>query len=181
MRDDTTVVTWVIKTFFCIVLLSISSWSLLLLLGLYHFCPFFGPSLDGMFLWYFQFSWRDFYSFPLSCYHLYLFSVHWKRPSLVSPCYSLKLHLVGCTLPFLPCFSLLFFPQLFVKPPQTTTSPSRISFPLGCFCSLPAMQYYRPLSIVLQALSLLDLIPWISLSPPLHIHRGFDLRCTWLA
>ena len=124
MRDDTTVVTWVIKTFFFIVLLSISSWSLLLLLGLYHFCPFFGPSLDGMFLWYFQFSWRDFYSFPLSCYHLYLFSVHWKRPSLVSPCYSLKLHLVGCTFPFLPCFSLLFFSSAICK----TSSDNHFAF-----------------------------------------------------
>ena len=28
------------------------------------------------------------------------------------------LHLVECTFPFLPCFSLLFYPQLFVKPPQ---------------------------------------------------------------
>ena len=28
---------------------------------------------------------------------------------------------VGCIFPFLPCLSLVFFPQLFVKPPQTTT------------------------------------------------------------
>ena len=62
-------------------------------------------------------------------------------------------------LPFLLCFSLLFFPQLFVKPPQTTTLPSFICFSLGCFWSLPPVQYYEPLSTVLHALCLLHLIP----------------------
>ena len=38
--------------------------------------------------------------------------------------FSGTLHLVGCNFPFLPCFLLLFLPQLFVKPPQTTTLPS---------------------------------------------------------
>ena len=32
---------------------------------------------------------------------------------------SATLHSVGYIFPFLPCFSLLFFPQLFVKPPQS--------------------------------------------------------------
>ena len=35
-----------------------------------------------------------------------------------------------------PLLSLLFFPQLFIKPPQTTTLPSCIYFSLGWFCSL---------------------------------------------
>ena len=51
------------------------------------------------------------------------------------------------------CFSLVFFPELFLKPPQTTTS---LSFSLGWFCSLPP---YEPASIVLQALRLPGLIP----------------------
>ena len=38
---------------------STSSWPLLLLLGLYCFCPLLCPLLDEMFLRYFQFSWRD--------------------------------------------------------------------------------------------------------------------------
>ena len=42
-------------------------------------------------------------------------------------------------------------------------------FPLGWFCLLPPVQYYGPLSIVLQALCLLDLIPWIYLSRPLYV------------
>ena len=79
-------------------------------------------------------------------------------------------------------FSLsLLFSQLFVKPPQTITLPSRNSFSLGWFWSLPPVQCYEPLSIVLQALYLPDLIPWIYLLPPLYNHEGFDLGHTWIA
>ena len=84
-------------------------------------------------------------------------------------------------LPFLLCFSLLFFLHLSIKPPQTTTLPSFICFSLGCFWSLPPVQYYEPLSTVLHALCLLHLIPWIYSSLPLYIYRGFDLGHTWLA
>ena len=45
--------------------------------------------------------------------------------------------------------------------PQTTTLPSCISFSLGWFWSLPPVQCYKPLSIVLQAVCLSDRIPWI--------------------
>ena len=69
----------------------------------------------------------------------------------------------------------LLFPQLFVKPCQTTTLPSCVSFSLGWFCSVPPIQYYEPLSTVLQAFCLPDLIPWIYSSPPLYNHRRFDL------
>ena len=62
-------------------------------------------------------------------------------------------------LPFLLCFSLLFFLHLSIKPPQTTTLPSFICFSLGCFWSLPPVQYYEPLSTVLHAFCLLHLIP----------------------
>ena len=55
-------------------------------------------------------------------------------------------------LSFLPCFSLLFFPQLFVTSPQTTTLPYCISFSLGWFWSLPLVQFYKPPFIVLQSL-----------------------------
>ena len=47
------------------------------------------------------------------------------------------LDLVGYIFPILPCLLLLFFPQLFVKLPQTTTLPSCISFSLGWLWSLP--------------------------------------------
>ena len=35
--------------------------------------------------------------------------------------------------PFLPCLLLLFFPQIFVRPPQTAILPACVSFSLGCF------------------------------------------------
>ena len=81
------------------------------------------------------------------------------------------LHSVGYIFPFLLCLLLLFFPQLFEKPPQNTTLPSCISLSLGWFWSLPPVQCYEPPSIALQALSLPDLIPWIYLSLPLYNHR----------
>ena len=56
------------------------------------------------------------------------------------------------------------FSQLFVRPPQMTTLPSYISFSWGWFWSPPSIQCHEPLSIVLQALCLPDLIPWIYVS-----------------
>ena len=71
--------------------------------------------------------------------------------------------------------------QLFVRLPQTTTLPSSISFSLVWFWSLSPIQCYEPLSIVLQALCLPDLTPWIYSSPPLYNDKRFDLKSshTW--
>ena len=74
-------------------------------------------------------------------------------------------------------FFLLFFPQLFVKPPQTTTLPSCFSISWGWFWSLPPVQCYEPLFIVLHILCLPDLISWIYFSPPMY--KGFYLGHTW--
>ena len=52
------VIIWVVKIFFCTVLLCILATSysyLLLLLGPYHFCPLLSPSLHGMYLGIFNF------------------------------------------------------------------------------------------------------------------------------
>ena len=56
---------------------------------------------------------------------------------------------------------LLFFSQLFVRPPQTAILLFCISISWGWSWSLPPVQCHEPLSIVLQALCLSDLIPWI--------------------
>ena len=53
-------------------------------------------------------------------------------------------------------------------------------FSWGWSWSLPPVQCHEPLSIVLQAFSISDLIPWIYLSLPLHSHKGFDLGHTWM-
>ena len=67
--------------------------------------------------------------------------------------FSRTLHSAGYIFPFLLCLSFVFFSQLFVKPHQTTTLSPCISFSLGWFWSLPPIQFYKPPSIVLQALS----------------------------
>ena len=83
-------------------------------------------------------------------------------------------------LSFSPLPFLFFFSQLFVRPPLTTILTCCISFSWRWFWSLPPVQYHEPPSIVLQALCLSDLIPWIYLSLPLYIHKGFDLGHTWI-
>ena len=45
----------------------------------------------------------------------------------------------------------------------------------GWSWTLPPLQCHEPLSIVLQALCLSDIIPWIYLSLPLCNHKGFEL------
>ena len=50
---------------------------------------------------------------------LFLCTVHWRRPSYLSLLFFETLHSTGYVFPFLPCLSLLFFPQIFVKSPQT--------------------------------------------------------------
>ena len=62
-------------------------------------------------------------------------------------------------LSFSPCFSLLFFSQLFIRPPQTTILLFCISFSAGWFWSLSPVKCHEPPSIVHQALCLSDAIP----------------------
>ena len=54
--------------------------------------------------------------------------------------------------------------QLFVRPPQTTILPFCISFSWRWSWSLSPVQWHESWSLVLQALCLSDLIPWIYLS-----------------
>ena len=80
---------------------------------------------------------------------------------------------------FLFSFAFHFFSQLLVSLPQTTILPCCISFSWGWSWSLPPIQYHEPLFIVLQALYLSDLTPWIYLSLPLYNSKGFNLSHTW--
>ena len=78
--------------------------------------------------------------------------------------------------PFLLCFSLLFFSQLFVRPLQT-------AIVIFCFLFLgdgldPCLLYrYNVTNLfpLFQALCQSDLIPWIHLSLPLYNRKWFDL------
>ena len=50
---------------------------------------------------------------------LYFFALITEEGYLISPCYSLELCIQMLIFPFLLCFLLLFFSQLFVRPTQT--------------------------------------------------------------
>ena len=80
---------------------------------------------------------------------LFLCIVQLRRLSYLFLLFSGTLHSVGYIFPFFPWLLPLFFSQIFVKPPQTTTLPSCISFSLGWFCSPPLVHCYKPLFIVL--------------------------------
>ena len=83
---------------------------------------------------------------------LYFFALITEEGFLISPCYSLKLCIqMDMSFLFSFAFSLLFFSQLFIRPPQTAIFPLSISFS-GWFWSPPSVQCYEPPSIVLQAL-----------------------------
>ena len=84
------------------------------------------------------------------------------------------LHSDGYTFIFPLCLSVLFFSQCFIRPPQTTVLPFCIYFSPGWSWSLRPVQCHQPLSVVLQALFLSYLIPWIYLSLPLY--KEFDFR-----
>ena len=61
------------------------------------------------------------------------------------------LHSNGYIFPFLLCFSLLFFSQLFVRSPQTAILLFCISFSWGWVWFLSPVQCHEPQSIVHQA------------------------------
>ena len=85
------------------------------------------------------------------------------------------LHWNGYIFPFLLCVSLLFFSQLFVRPPQAAVLLFCISLSWGWSCSLFPVQCHEPPSIVLEALCLPYIISWIYSS----LRRGWQ-RMRWL-
>ena len=80
---------------------------------------------------------------------LYFFALTTEEGFLISPCYSLELCIqMGISFLFLLCFSLPFFSQLFVRPPQTTILLFCISFSWGWSWSLSPVQCHEPPSII---------------------------------
>ena len=117
-------------------------------------------------------------SLSYSIVFLYFFALITEEGFLISPCYFLELciqKLISFLFSFAFSFSS-FLSYLFVRPPQTTILPFCIYFSWGC----SPVQCHESLSIVLQPICLLDLIPWVYLSLPLYNHKGFDLAHTWM-
>ena len=105
---------------------------------------------------------KEISSLSHSIIFLYFFALITEEGVLISPCYSLEtlpsygyiLHSYGYIFLFLLCFSLPFFSQLFVMPPQTAILLFCISFSWGWSWFLSPVQCHEPLSIVHQALCL---------------------------
>ena len=95
-------------------IMPIRAWNILLISPI-----FLKRSLVFPILLFFCFYFLNFY---------YLFVCSFKKAFLYLLAISGTRHSVGDIFPFLPCLSLFFFPQLFVKPPQTTTLPSFLFF-----------------------------------------------------
>ena len=107
---------------------------------------------------------------------LYCFALITGESSLISPIlWNSAFKWVYLSFPPLP-FTSLF--SAICKVPQTTILTFCISFSWGWSWSLPPEKHHEPLSIVLQAVCLTDLIPWICLSLPLYNCKGFNLSHT---
>ena len=97
---------------------------------------------------------KSFFKFHGCSHHLQWFWIpqnslsqfHLRRLSYLSLLFSESLHSDEYIFPFFPCLLLFFFPQLFVKLPQTTILSSCISFSLGGFdhCFLYNVMNLRP-------------------------------------
>ena len=103
-------------------------------------------------------------SFSHSIVFLYFFALITEEGFIISPCYSLELCIQmgdsnGCIFSFLLCILVLFFSQLFVRPPQTAILLFCISFSWGWSWSLSPEQCHKSPFIVHQALCLSDLVP----------------------
>ena len=103
------------------------------------------------------------------------------RLSYLSLLFFGTLHSDGCIFPLLVCLSLIFFSQLFVRPPQTTHFAFLHFFFLGMVlinasCTMLWTFVHSSLSIG----TLSKLIPWIYLSLPLYNPKTFDLGHTWM-
>ena len=129
MSDLTIVIIRVMKTFFvqffCVFLspLLISSVSVRSIPFLSFIEPIFAWNISLVSHFFEEVS-----SLSHSVVFLYLFALITEEGFLISSCYFLELCIQMLIFPFILCFSLLFFSQLFVKPPQTAILLFCISF-----------------------------------------------------
>ena len=116
--------------------------------------------------------------FPFCCFPLFLCIDHWGRLSYLSLLFFGSWHSDESIFPFSLCLSLLF--STICKVFSDNILPFCISSSWQRFWLLPPVQCHELPSIVLQALCLSDLIPWIYLSLPLYNFKGFGLGHAWM-
>ena len=153
---------------FCTVLLCIlatSSASVRFIPFLSFIKPIFAWNVPLVFLIFL----KRFLVFPFLLFS-FICIVNFESLSYLSWLFFGSLHSDGYIFPFLFCLLLLFFSQLFVRPPQTTILPFCMSFSLGWFWSPPPVQCYEPLSLVLQAIYQIE-----SFESTCHFHCIRDL------
>ena len=88
--------------------------------------------------------------FPILLFPLFLCIDHWGRLSYLFLLFFGTLHSDACIFPFLLCFSLLLFSQLFVRPPQTAILLFCISFLWGWSWSLSLVQCHESMRLVVH-------------------------------
>ena len=99
---------------------------------------------------------------PYCCFLLVLYTVHFRMPSRLSRPFFGYLHLAGYTFPSLPCFLLLFFLQLFIRPPQITHFNFLLFFSFGVVlfaasCTISLTSVYSSSGTLSTSSSPLDL------------------------
>ena len=107
----------------------------------------------------------------------YFFALITEEGFLISLCYSWNSAFKWVYLSFfpLPFASLLFLAIC------KTSSDNHVIFLYFFFLWWSwSLQCHKHTSIVLQALCLSDVVPWIYLSLPLYNHKAFDLGHTWM-
>ena len=108
-----------------------------------------------------------------------LFALFIEKALLISPCYSLELCIqLDISFPLSFAF-FLFFPQLFVKVPQTTTLPSCISFSLEWFYE--RNRFAKILSIVISFFFSGRIRSWVYLSFTINCIRNCSVSSRWFA
>ena len=118
--------------------------------------------------------------FPILLFSSISLHCSFKKAFLTLLAVSGTLHSVEYVFPFLLCLSLLFFPRLFVKPPQTGTLPSCILSFGGLhfvifFCTVLRTSVHRSSGTLSTRSSPLNLFTTSSVQP-----YGIWFRHTWI-
>ena len=142
-----------------------------------HFCPLLCSYLHEIFPYYQIFLKRS-PVFPILLFSS--ISLHWslRKAFLFLLAILWNSAFKWVYLSFLFCFWLLFFSQLFVRPPQTAILFFAFLFHGDGLD--PCLLYSVTNLFASSSGTLSDLIPWIYFSLPLHSHKGFDLGHTWM-
>ena len=152
MSDHTIMIIWVVKIFFvqfCVFLPPLNIFC-------FYWCIPFLSFIEPIFAWNVPLasliSLKRSLVFPILLFSSISLLYSWGQLSYLSLLFFGTLHSNGSIFPFPLSFSVPFFSQLFLRPPQTAILLFCISFSWGWSWSLSPVQCHEPLSLVHQAL-----------------------------